>query len=322
LLPGLVPAALAAPGLVLNTGHRGLDAPHYQAFFARRGWSLVTFIHDLIPLTHPEYCRAGEAGRHARRLAFALQRSAAVIVNSVDTVQQLRAHALRHALPLPRLVVAPLAPSASPSRAAARPGSAGQTVPKGSPMFVTLGTIEPRKNHALLLMVWQQLIERHGSAAPHLVIIGRRGWDNEPVFRLLDRCPALATHVHERADVDDAELAATLADARALLFPSHCEGYGLPAVEALSAGTPVIASDLAVFRESVGEIPDYLPPNDGPGWLAMIESYMQDNSPARSAQVARLHGFRPTTWQQHHEKVDQALQELAVWAPQGAVRCA
>lgn len=67
--------------------------------------------------------------------------------------------------------------------------------------FVVLGTIEPRKNHLLLLQVWRQLIEELGLAAPRLVIIGQRGWECEQVVDLLDRCEVLRGVVLEKTDV-------------------------------------------------------------------------------------------------------------------------
>src|SRR5205823_1812943 len=116
------------------------------------------------------------------------------------------------------------------------------------PYFVVLSTIEPRKNHELLLRLWQRLAERHGAAAPRLVLVGHRGWENDAVFKLLDSLRGNSPHVVECPDLDDAALAAVLRGARALLSPSFAEGFGLPVVEALALGTPAIASDIAAHR--------------------------------------------------------------------------
>jgi glycosyltransferase involved in cell wall biosynthesis len=183
--------------------------------------------------------------------------------------------------------------------------------PREAPYFVVLGTIEPRKNHRLLLNLWRELVARLGPATPHLVLIGRRGWECENVVDMLERCDALRGHVHEVPGCTDATLAQYLQHARALLFPSFAEGFGMPLVEALLMGTPVVASTLPVFREIAGAVPDYLGPLDGPGWTQAVLDYAADPSPRRDAQLQRMQGFRMPTWQAHFAQVEQLLEQLA-----------
>jgi glycosyltransferase involved in cell wall biosynthesis len=95
-----------------------------------------------------------------------------------------------------------------------------------------------------------------------------------------------------------------------LLFPSIVEGYGLPLVEALGAGVPVIASDLPVFREIAGDRPDYLDPRDEVAWERIILDYVGDASEARSAQLRRIGGFRPPSWSDHFARAEELLRTL------------
>ncbi|MDT9702392.1 glycosyltransferase, partial [Streptomyces sp. P17] len=91
------------------------------------------------------------------------------------------------------------------------------------PRFVTLGTIEPRKNHALLLDVWDSL----PPPRPQLVVIGRRGWADQALFARIAATPDVA----EFNTLDDGQVAAVLTGAQALLMPSFAEGFGLPLTE-------------------------------------------------------------------------------------------
>jgi glycosyltransferase involved in cell wall biosynthesis len=176
------------------------------------------------------------------------------------------------------------------------------------PYFVMLGTIEPRKNHALLLQIWRNYAETLPTGSiPELVLIGRRGWENESIFRMLDRCESVRPHLREMNGVADDELWPLLRGARAMLFPSFVEGWGMPMVEALALGVPVIGSDIPPFREAGQGIPDLLSPLDGHGWSERILEYATDDSSGRARQVARLPLFRPPTWQQHFEKVEAML---------------
>lgn len=289
-------------GVLFNTGHSGLDRAGYAARVAGRGLKPVFFLHDLIPISHPEYCRAGEAERHHRRLETMLSVGKGLIVNSAATRDELLAYAEARNVAVPPCAVAMLAPAELPAPLPRRPLE--------KPYFVVLGTIEPRKNHLLLLHLWRHLVAELGDAAPQLVVIGQRGWECEQVVDLLDRCVALHGHVTELPRCDDQELATWLAHAQALLFPSFIEGFGMPLVEALMLGVPVIASDLPVFREIAGDIPGYLDPLDGPAWRRAVLEYMSLQSSARQAQIARMAGCEPPTWGQHFKVVEALLSEI------------
>ncbi|GBR54887.1 glycosyltransferase [Neokomagataea thailandica NBRC 106555] len=147
------------------------------------------------------------------------------------------------------------------------------------PYFVCLGTIEGRKNHLLLLNVWRRLIEIHGAKTPRLLIIGKRGWENEQVIDMIERTPSFAGIVREYNNLPNDEVVALLKNARALLFPSFSEGFGLPLAEALALNVPVICSDIPVFQEVGKNKVTYLDPIDGLGWLDTISTYSSLKTP-------------------------------------------
>ena len=285
--------------LLLNIGHSGLESPQYRAWLLRKGLRPVFMVHDVIPVTHPEYCRPAEQQRHAQRLDTALQTAAALVTNSNTTLRALSAYAAGRGLSMPPAAAAPLGPASLPGDSEHRPLK--------EPYFVMLSTIEPRKNHWMVLQVWRRLIERHGNSAPRLVVVGQRGWECENVLDLLERCDLLRGFVFEKPLCCDAELVAYLRHAQALLFPSFVEGYGLPLVEALALGVPAIVSDLPVFREIADDVPEYLDPLDSMGWLKCIESFSQPDSELRSRQILRMSRFVPPTWAKHFQVFEELL---------------
>lgn len=288
--------------VLFNTGHSGLDRTDYAERVSRRSLKPVFFLHDLIPISHPEYCRPGEAERHHRRLETMLSVGKGLIVNSVATRDELVAYAATRGLAVPPCAVASLAPARLPEPYRSRALE--------KPYFVVLGTIEPRKNHSLLLHLWRQLVAELGEAAPQLVVIGQRGWECEQVVDLLDRCAALKGHVTELPRCDDRELATWLRHAQALLFPSFIEGFGMPLVEALMLGVPVIASEMLVFREIAGAVPHYLDPLDGPGWRQAVLEFTRPDSAERQMQIARMAGYSAPTWEQHFAVVEELLRAI------------
>src|SRR5262249_41244642 len=134
------------------------------------------------------------------------------------------------------------------------------------PYFIFVATIESRKNHLLLLDVWERLALELGAATPRLVIVGRRGWSHEKVVERIANSSVLSRLVDEYNTLPDTALARLLAEARAALYPSFAEGYGLPVAEALALGVPVICSDLAELREVARHVPEYLDPGDPQAW--------------------------------------------------------
>ena len=273
--------------------HHHLDRPAaIDAATRRRGAAFICLVHDLIPLEFQEYARPAEPARHQRRIESVARYADGIVVNSHATKRSLQPWLDEADRDVP-VLVAPLGADLPRADAA---------LPKnehGRPYFVFLGTIEPRKNHLLALHVWRRLAEQLGPNAPRLLLLGRRGWENEQVIDLIERCAPLDGLVTERGEVPDAEAVALMRGARAVLLPSFAEGYGLPVAEALSQGVPVLCSDLPALREVGRDVPDYFDPLDGVGLLALIKDYAAPNSPRRAAQLQRLRFWTAPTWDAH-----------------------
>jgi glycosyltransferase involved in cell wall biosynthesis len=291
--------------IYLNVGHMGIGVPGYGHWLKNLGVKPVFLVHDLIPISHPEYCAPKAKDRHVARMETVLHHGAGVITNSQASLDALDAYATQRGLRVPPAVTALLGVDLIDGRM-----PVGMERPMPGPYFVVVSTIEGRKNHLLLLKVWRRLVEQLGKNAPGLVIIGRRGWEAESAMDLLDRCEPLQSVVLEMPSCSDQELICYLSHARALLFPSHVEGFGLPLAEALSLGTPVIASDLAVFREIAHDIPEYLDPLDGLAWLTAVQDYAAEGSPRRDQQLARMQSYKAPQWSDHFAVVNAFLGQL------------
>ena len=288
--------------LLINTSQSWLqEAPVWKRLQAS-GNRVVCFIHDLIPITHPQYNRAHAKPLHEARLRMASRHATGLIVNSQHTLDTLENWAGSEALSLPPTAVLPLG---------VRDLGTRKSPPHGStPTFVVLGTVEPRKNHLLLLRLWKRLVESECAPMPRLVIVGKIGWHAEPVMEHLASCKEIAPFVELHSSLSDREVKALLERATALLFPSFAEGFGLPLVEALGCGTPVIASPLPAFREIAGEVPDYADPEDIDRWEALIRGYLNEASGLAHAARSRLAGYRPPDWERHFTGLEAVLEEL------------
>ena len=296
--------ALARPreNIYLLVSHMGADRPGVITSLKRKGVKFIPLVHDLIPATHPEYASPSGAERHFRRVEAFAGLADGIITNSDTTALELLPH-LRPGLDRPPIIAAPLGidtPFPDPN----------YPIP-ANPYFVCIGTIEPRKNHLLLLNTWRLLAQRMGPDTPKLILIGKRGWENENIVDMLERCPALVGVVREYHDLPDKAVARLLQGARALLFPSFVEGYGLPLAEALALGVPAICSDLPALREVGGDVPEYLDPLDGLGWRRLILDFAEHDSRMREAHLRRISNWAPPSWERHFSLVDPWLLQIA-----------
>jgi glycosyltransferase involved in cell wall biosynthesis len=264
----------------------------------------VFFVHDLLPLDYPEYFPRHYGELTERRLATIVEYGAAFITSTSLVRDRLLDELRRRGRSAPAIHVAPLP---SPLALAGDPASAAG--PRRQPYFVMIGTIEPRKNHLLLLNLWREFACRTGKI-PKLVAVGAPGWENEQALDLFDRCAAIRPHVLKIGRLSGAALEQLLTGAQALLMPSFDEGYGLPVVEALTLGTPVIASDIPVFREITQGCATLLSPLNGEDWRDAILAFADPQSPTWGAAKANASQFRTPRWQDYFKGVEDFLDQL------------
>lgn len=283
-----------------NVGHTSLNTPDILSCLNARNIDRVVMLHDLIPITHPEFCRPGDGAKHRKRVLTALRHASRIVVNSHYTGHELALFADREGMAPPPIEVAHLGLEATFAQA--------EPIASTRPYFVHVGTIEARKNLAFLLTIWRRLHERMGPDAPSLVLIGRYGWENEAVLDHLQRSPNLQGLVHQAENLPDTALAGLMRGARAVVAPSSVEGFDLPAVEASALGVPLIASDIPAHRELVPQA-RLIDPLDGLGWLQAIEAI------ARGRPVAPA--YSPPTWASHFDQIERRILSNDAYASSG-----
>lgn len=309
-LGGMVPArnlAKTVPrdAIYLNVSQFPLWLDWYFRWLDRRpDVKAVFFVHDLLPITYPEFFPPAEARRHERRLRVLARRSAGVIVASEATRDALGRHLRSLGATVPPICVLPL-PVADAFTA---PDAAGPPLPKGD-YFVSVGTIEPRKNQLLLLNVWRELAAEYGPRTPSLILVGARGWDNENVVDMLERCRGIQPYVTEVSGLSTPALRHLMSGARALLMPTLAEGYGLPVAEAHAVGVPLIVSNVPGLSTRISTYPQALDPTDGLGWRnAIVAQFLGKMG---SNKVLSASGDQAAaSWAWHIEHVEKFLRIL------------
>lgn len=276
--------------IYLNTGHSNLTEQTLASFHLLPDVRIAVFIHDVIPLDFPEYSSPGLPEFFTEMLTRVAGRADIILCNSADTAARLKGR-LKTDAPI---VAAHLGLDDSVA-----PEPLPEMLAADVPRFVALGTIEPRKNHALLLDVWEKLPE---NARPHLHIIGQRGWSSADFFARLDAHPLRNVAIFEHNDLTDGQVTSLLTGAHGLLFPTFAEGFGYPPAEAARLNVLPICADLPVLREILSNCGVYLDPSDAYSWAETIMKRSVVNLAAESLPV-----YEYPTWQAHFETIEAAL---------------
>ena len=262
-----VETALARPDLV--------HSPDFVPCFRRR-WRAVITVHDLAFLRFPQVLTA-ESRRYYGQAARACRSADRVIAVSHNTARD-----VVDLLGIPpervRVVYEAAAPHYRPLADAGEVAAVRQRYGAPDGYFLFVSTIEPRKNLATLLRAFARLraaSDARGVRALRLLVVGRQGWLCEDVFRLA-RDADLVDAVRFVGGASAEELLLLYNGALALAYPSLYEGFGLPPLEAMACGTPVLCADTSSLPEVVGDAGLLLPPLDVDAWAGTLARVVSD----------------------------------------------
>jgi len=294
--------AVPKNAIYVNVGQVGLAIPRIVSWLRQRpDVKSVFMLHDVIPLERPELVSSKDRRRH-RRIIDRTARYASGLIASTGAAREAVLNALclrgRSTIPV-ETVPFPVAPvfleNDGPHQELCE-----------CDYFVVCGTIEPRKNHHLLLNVWRELVAQRGQHASKLVIVGSPGWGARSVLHALEQCRPLHGRVILARGLSSPALRRLIVHAKALLMPSFAEGFGLPIIEALAVGTPVIASDLPAHREIADNLAVYRDPTDRAGWLTDVCMFADGTGTAAEIR-RRVAQYQPTTWSEYFVRIERFL---------------
>jgi glycosyltransferase involved in cell wall biosynthesis len=268
-------------------------SPHPLLLPSRSAAQVVT-IHDLHFLARPERTTA-----EIRRDYPALVRAHAHRADRVIVVSRFIAGEVERLLGISAECIS-VCPNGAPEWTTA--AATGRT--NGYLLFV--GTIEPRKNVGGLLGAYARLRSRRPDA-PRLVIAGHAAPDASDILNMI-RQPALASHVEHRGYVAAADREALFKGAQALVLPSFDEGFGIPALEAMAAGVPVVVSNRGALPEVVGDAGLFIDPDDPESLITALERIIEDSDLRTNLAVRGLDRARQFTWAQTARDIRRAYE--------------
>ncbi|MGD9540555.1 glycosyltransferase family 4 protein [Methylocystis sp.] len=270
--------------LLLDSGWGFVDEyPPLLDAAREAGVEVVGCLYDLIPLRYPAATALKNSAPFASWFEKILLRCDAIVCISQSVVQDLVVYLREEGLAPPANMrigwwplgadfgaVAPGAPSKTAEQIATAP----------TPFFMSVGTLEPRKAYPIALDAFE-LLWSQGCDARY-VIVGRPGWNTRALQRRIRQHQEFGRRLFWLDNASDADLSYLYPRARALIFPSFVEGFGMPLIEAAHYGAPVIASDIPVFREVGGDSVVYFDLLDAVSLAARISEIGEERKETHS----------------------------------------
>ncbi|OLF51457.1 glycosyltransferase family 4 protein [Pseudomonas chlororaphis] len=266
--------------------HAAIDLYHEPSLWPLEfdGPTVMT-LHDLTHLHYPTTQPAARLKEIERRLGAGMAQARVILTDSQFVADEAQDY---FGLPRDRFVVAPLgaAPRFHPRKPAELEHDLARHGLQPGGYLLCVGTLEPRKNLALALQAHALLPETLRQRYP-LLIAGMAGWEQGQFDEIL--CRALASgHVRLLGYLPDEQLAQLVAGARALVFPSRYEGFGLPVLEAMASGTPVVLTRCSAMPEVAGPAGNYVEADDVHGLRHAMLRLIEDDGHWRACREAGL----------------------------------
>ncbi len=263
----------------------------------RQDVTIVAYVHDLLPMTHPHLFPEKDLSKHATRLKNIKDSASAILVNSNFTKEQFEEHfgagSVRGVLEI--------GTPAAPARSWANHQRNG---------FVAIGTIEPRKNYIWLVKAWLEFARAHPDHVQdeRLTIFGKPGWlpeeSNQELLSLIES----SDNVEIVSGASDERVLDRLASARAYVTAAEVEGWGMPLAEALGIGTPVIATDIPAHREVTQGCGRFYAHDNVEDFLVLLRDCF--DADAYREMITEVSKFQPWSWSSHFGRLENVLHSI------------
>ena len=272
-----------------------LEPSHFGPFQISKSIKRVTVIHDLTPLSHPQYHKVGSYFAHKLLLPNIIKLSSLILTNSKNTKNDILK---RYPLGKGKTRFIHLAPNNISQNDTTTDLAFGKYI-------LSVGTIEPRKNHIQLV----EAFERISNLKLKLIIVGSIGWKSKPIIARINNSPRRG-QIQILDNVDDHALAGLYKNAILSVYPSHYEGFGLPILESMKFGTPVLCSNSSSMPEVGGAAARYFPLNDPIALAKLIEETIEDSSQLQELRQTSIEWSSNFTWNQTATKTIEALSSI------------
>lgn len=260
----------------------------------QKGVKIVTQLYDLIPITHPQFCHENTVMNFMLYVGANLKYADLIITSADATTQALNDLTDRLGLDRKKSIVVPLGCDFTKKENVSPQDDVDPEVKKiaTGKYILMVGTIEPRKNHSLVIDALESGLAQMGVKA---IFAGRIGWNVAELENRMKNHELYNKNLFFVERPNDATVDYLYKNAFVVAFPTFNEGFGLPMIEAFERQTPVVASDIGVLHEVAKDFADYFNPNDKNDLVKCIKNLVE-NPEEYNKKKEHLKDFVPFTW--------------------------
>lgn len=271
-------------------------------YLAERGVLISSYIYDVLPITNPEFWSVPIPLFYGY-IAANLVCATSLITSVNETVKKLSVIAEKAGTTIPPCTVSWLGSDFKANGSTGTVSKEAIRIAECGKYILCVGTLEPRKNHKLVLDAFDKKL---GTQGINLVFAGRRGWNVDGLLSRIDSHPKKNKNFFFLEGENDETIAYLYEHAFVVVFPTFDEGFGLPLVEALLKGKVCAVSNVPVMREVGGRACDYFDPKSCESLSTLIESYLKNNELYEQCEK-RAKEYKAVLWDDVAEKIREAI---------------
>ncbi len=277
-----------------------------------KGVKIIPFVQDIIGVTHPQFCPSDDVFNFLDFVGAVVEYGDEIIVTSHATKGAVEELCGRLQAPCPPIEIVPLGGDfkRTSKKISGRTINQGistdiSKIAESGPYLLMVGTIDPRKNHTLLLDAYEGGLKE---LPMNLVIAGHKGWNVDDFLERMERHEDFGKGIWHVNGASDEEIDYLYQHCYALAFPSYIEGYGLPIIESMVRGVPVIAADTPINMEVGGEYALYFGQDKPEELVNMVAELVLKPETYQTAKE-KLKNFIPPTWEETAKRIFEILLE-------------
>lgn len=267
-----------------------------------QGIIIYTMVYDIIPITHARYCDKDTCLRFNTYLGATLMYSDRIVTNTNATVEQIQQVCDKLDVTCPSCSVLPLGSDFAVEDSGDPSNVDVASIANLGPYVLMVGTIEPRKNHELLVRSLDVGMKAN------VVFAGRVGWNIREFIDRVEKHPQYNKRIFLITDANDAAIHDLYQSAYYVAMPTFNEGFGLPLIESFREEVPVVAADIPVLREVGGEFADYIDNRDANSFASFINASLENPEIYRNRKD-NLKNYDPLSWEACGEQMCAILKK-------------
>ncbi len=272
-------------------------------YLKKNNIKIINMIYDIIPIKFPMYCDNVTVFNFMVYIGAVLKYADYVIVNTNATKEDIKKLCIKLGLDNPECFVVPLGSDFKIQDKKNNIREKVKKIAEAGTYILTVGTIEPRKNHNYIVDALDS------GLSTNVIFVGRKGWNIDRLIKRIKGHKLYNKRLFWISDATDDEVNYLYQNSFYVVFPSFDEGYGLPIIESLLRGVPVVASDIPVLKEVGQDFVDYL---DNTNSIELVEyiKNMESDDLIYNNHKLKIKGYIPFTWEESTKKVIECINNV------------